>query len=551
MNMLKKTQVLPFSPIVSSISEILTKKYNSRYVSLLAKFYWRKQCYFREKVTNLVLHSILFRMLNSSKSTTPQPTPTKHPTGLNVEHSPPQDFRKPWLTYAKASSQKSLISPSQRRSSSNMTNGSSSVDGPNPVPSTTKTLLRGASEFSVVYDVSGKKVFPPTFYKAMGQLIPNGKARGLKTHLDKNRSLIEFMVKDEETCDILVQNPVEIENITLKAVRTLPKDAEIVTLKLRNLPFDEVSELENGLKLTLGIYGKVLEVSLHHEIHGGFFLGTGVATMDIAAPITISPEASSDQTEKGYKPLEYAVPYKDSRFFMEWNRMPLTCRYCCVEGHGIGKCPSKTEIQCWYCEEFDHVSYKCPLKNSRNQRKKPKPQPTPTKTTANKNKNRQALNKESNPIIFENEKVNIYDLTVSDPTASNDLLESDTIQIDLEEDLCDTEMLSDENQEDVPQEEVTLEKSLQAPPAMTKTITAKAHDKSLPLQGQRKTQIASKIAKKRTLIAQAKLNKSKATIKNKAGGPIRKSTRTTAGQRSKTFYADEQHSSTLDKHSKQ
>ncbi|KAI8878209.1 hypothetical protein K501DRAFT_196368, partial [Backusella circina FSU 941] len=208
----------------------------------------------------------------------------------------------------------------------------------------------------------------------MGNTIPKGKSRGLKTHTVNNKVLIEFIVEDEATCNLVTEQEFVIGEITLKATRTLPADSELVTLRLRDLPFDEPVELVTGLTSALGNYGKVLKVSLHHEIHGGFFLGTVIAIIDTTEPI--DPEDFENNLvdtikKPTYKPFDHMLTYNNSKVLIEWNKMPLSCRYCHEKGHAVAHCPTRDAPQCWNCGEKGHVSYNCPLKQQQNSRKKP------------------------------------------------------------------------------------------------------------------------------------------------------------------------------------
>ncbi|KAI8880793.1 hypothetical protein K501DRAFT_275298 [Backusella circina FSU 941] len=171
--------------------------------------------------------------MNNFSTKSAQPIkPTKDPTFSKGSSGTIVDYRKPGMSYVQAANQKLLVSPSLQRlqrSASNMTDRSQSNETAQLVATKSPSHIRGASEFSVFYDLSGLSIYQPTFSKKMAEVIPKEKARGLKAHKDRNKTLVEFIVTDEETCQILIDNerPAGLSIFGTRAVLPLRKLREV------------------------------------------------------------------------------------------------------------------------------------------------------------------------------------------------------------------------------------------------------------------------------------------------------------------------------------
>ena len=58
----------------------------------------------------------------------------------------------------------------------------------------------------------------------------------------------------------------------LYPVRALPQEAEVVTLHLTKLPFEDEQNVEKALRSALAEYGQVLDIWLYTDLHAGWFL---------------------------------------------------------------------------------------------------------------------------------------------------------------------------------------------------------------------------------------------------------------------------------------
>lgn len=226
---------------------------------------------------------------------------------------------------------------------------------------------RGAANFSVVFDVTN--IYPPHFNSAVREIFPHGVGRALLEHKEGNQKLVEIVCNSEEACQDAVKKGVTVDGHHLLPTRTLPPDAEVVTVHLTKLPVDsDPEEIKKQLFQVLAVYGEVLEVALHTEVHGGWYLGTGVATLNITS------KTGFDQA-KSYHPLTHEMPWFNEKIFRAtWKAMPLYCRYCHKEGHVLAKCPVRPGTECWTCGEKGHLSTNCSHDRRLNSRKKTRQQ---------------------------------------------------------------------------------------------------------------------------------------------------------------------------------
>ncbi|KAG2216491.1 hypothetical protein INT45_001817 [Circinella minor] len=71
-------------------------------------------------------------------------------------------------------------------------------------------LRRGSETFSVIYDVTGDKSDPPSFYKQARQVFPQGIGLGITTHHDNRCTLIEIILNSEEAYTEAYKNPIVV-----------------------------------------------------------------------------------------------------------------------------------------------------------------------------------------------------------------------------------------------------------------------------------------------------------------------------------------------------
>jgi hypothetical protein len=161
--------------------------------------------------------------------------------------------------------------------------------------------------------------------------------------------------------------------------------AKIIKLKLSHVPLFTKDEVLDGLKQSLEIFDKVLDVGITTEAETGFFMGAGYAVLNVYQP------ADTPDSLK-FQELSHQLNWceSDAEFFhATWNNMPTWCRYCHKDGHTKFECPlSKARILCYSCHQQGHRSFECPRRNvPMNSYKKQdrksylKKKNTPTKTT--------------------------------------------------------------------------------------------------------------------------------------------------------------------------
>ncbi|KAG1139587.1 hypothetical protein G6F37_009344 [Rhizopus arrhizus] len=134
--------------------------------------------------------------------------------------------------------------------------------------------------------------------------------------------------------DHILKDGITFENDAAKLLscRALDPAVPLVRLRLSNLPFLKEEILKEKLKMSLKVYGSVLDLGILRKSHTGTYMGTGYAIL------------SSEY--KGF----YAV----------WSDVPTYCRYCHAEGHTVPDCPKKCSFYvCWNCRASGHVAAEC------------------------------------------------------------------------------------------------------------------------------------------------------------------------------------------------
>ena len=92
-----------------------------------------------------------------------------------------------------------------------------------------------------------------------------------------------------------------------------PFPPEVVTLGLTKLPFDHEQELEISLRSVLAEYDQVLDIWRHTDHHAGWFIGLGVAVLDLTPFPGEKPHASR----------RHEIPLSDEGIFRAtWKAMP-------------------------------------------------------------------------------------------------------------------------------------------------------------------------------------------------------------------------------------
>ena len=176
------------------------------------------------------------------------------------------------------------------------------------------------------------------------------------------RYLETYVTKENDVNDIkltgLTFKEIQLQVLPFKAIND---QSQVIKLKLSHLPMLPVNEVLNGLKTSLTMFGRILDIGITTEHATGFFMGSGYAVLDIYQTEDV-PEP------KKYQQVSHQISWMESStevFRAQWNNMPTWCRYCHQDGHTKFECAaSKARILCYSCHEQGHRSYECPRKNS-------------------------------------------------------------------------------------------------------------------------------------------------------------------------------------------
>ncbi|KAL7334946.1 hypothetical protein PS15p_200497 [Mucor circinelloides] len=133
--------------------------------------------------------------------------------------------------------------------------------------------------------------------------------------------------------------------------RTFPKDTTIVRVSVSNLPYEDEAYLQEQMSKIFAAYGEILEMGLLHTVHGHFFTGRGVATLNLLPGkqyATLGPQIGSWEAGETLK--------------ITFTGMKPTCSRCHVTDHVFGNCPvMRQRLKCCYiCQKSDHLQAKCP-----------------------------------------------------------------------------------------------------------------------------------------------------------------------------------------------
>lgn len=195
---------------------------------------------------------------------------------------------------------------------------------------------------------------------------------------DTRRYLEIYIDKDQDTNDIL-NNGIIFKDLKLQIFPNLAMedDAQLVRVKLSNLPLYNKKTVLEGLTKSLAIYGEIMDIDIITDATTGFFMGSGYAVLN-------KTQAGTDPATNKYQELSHLISWCESTteiFRATWNNMPLWCRYCHQNNHTKFECTaSKAKTLCYACHEQSHRSFECPRKlNAEKRNIQPKVLVPPTK----------------------------------------------------------------------------------------------------------------------------------------------------------------------------
>ena len=177
---------------------------------------------------------------------------------------------------------------------------------------------------------------------------------------DTRRYLEIYVDKDQDTNDIL-HNGLIFQDLKLQIFPNLAMDddAQLVRVKLSNLPLYNKKTVLEGLKKSLEIFGEIKDIGIITDATTGFFMGSGYAVLN-------THQANTGPATNKYQELTHLISWCESTseiFRATWNNMPLWCRYCHQNNHTKFECKaSKAKTLCYACHEQGHRSFECPRK---------------------------------------------------------------------------------------------------------------------------------------------------------------------------------------------
>ncbi|GAN07739.1 hypothetical protein MAM1_0173c07242, partial [Mucor ambiguus] len=160
----------------------------------------------------------------------------------------------------------------------------------------------------------------------------------------------------------------------VKGFESYPNDANIVHVKLENLPFLPARLVIQDMKRILSFYGEVLDLGITQV--NGVFHGKGYATLNLTKPRTVENICISTGHAHGHSSkcdgylhfheLTRVIPWEEDDGFYrhvlaQWDSMPEFCRTCQKAGHCRADCPQyRKHLTCYHCNDHGHISRNCP-----------------------------------------------------------------------------------------------------------------------------------------------------------------------------------------------
>ncbi|KAI8989513.1 hypothetical protein BDB01DRAFT_546022 [Pilobolus umbonatus] len=193
----------------------------------------------------------------------------------------------------------------------------------------------------------------PTRVGVLTQQVGNPKYAEINFRLgDKNR---ENIPRDGIRID---------DSTTIMPCSAVQNDAEIINIRLSQLPFLEEADLLEGLLKSLSQYGSLVDIGIYLEPITKTYKCTGYASIDIR----------SRDPKTTFQPLTHVIPWFENSggsFHAVWKTMVSHCRYCHDEGHVLSDCSKRlANMTCYNCREKGHIAAVFPRdSHSKKQRK--------------------------------------------------------------------------------------------------------------------------------------------------------------------------------------
>ncbi|KAI8376483.1 uncharacterized protein BYT42DRAFT_615214 [Radiomyces spectabilis] len=258
-----------------------------------------------------------------------------------------------------------------------------STTGQIPVP---YLLRRGTEDHSVFFDVSPHPIKEADFFTAARNLVPNWDIGiGMIPHREEGRLIYEMTMPNQQTCDSIVQQGLQVDGYHYPAICSLPLTKKIIKLELERLPTSlPAKELEEGLRAALSPFGSVLHLGLYRAT-AGWFQGYGCAVL--------ANDEGDDIASGLSHRIEFGLVGSTIRhFYATWKDMGAYCRYCHDDTHTIDACPTLPAQGCFNCSRRGRKATDCPHPHREQPRKTPKvshahdaasnPRPTNSKQSA-------------------------------------------------------------------------------------------------------------------------------------------------------------------------